>query len=214
MLLESRFHFHHLTSNNSPSEAHTLKTVTEAGGALLALDNAPNGLHWSLARSSSLISGCFSHLQGTLKFKSKLHYNKKKTLCCDWSSTPPPPPPPPPPLHAWAGANESLCSIHAGCLLLGNGWGWWKAVVVSWQTLLFAEFLFMLRPDYQWKGTFFPLSGAWLCKGGGKSMDNTVTQCWPDSQCEVSVPWWTNKQRGLFHGPTASPIPRQHSSAL
>lgn len=48
-------------------------------------------------------------------------------------------------------------------------------------------------------------------KGGGKMMDNTLTQHWPDSQCEASVPWWTNKQRGLSHDPTASPIPCQHS---
>lgn len=41
-------------------------------------------------------------------------------------------------------------------------------------------------------------------------MDNTLTQHWPDSQCESSVPWWTNKQRGLSHDPTASPIPGQH----
>lgn len=62
------------------------------------------------------------------------------------------------------GGNESFCSFHAGCWLLGNGSGSWKAVVTRWLTPLFAEFLCMLQLTHQWKATFFPLSGAWLCR--------------------------------------------------
>lgn len=148
-----------------------------------------------------------SHSQGTLKSdQSELHYNNKPALMSAlWLD-----------FHGRGGGNESLRSIHAGRWLLGRSLASWKAVVASWLTPLFTEFLCMGRLIHQWKATFFPLSGACLRRrvkeGGGKAMDNTRTQRWPGSQCEVSVPWWTNKQRGLSHGPTAPPIPRQHSS--
>lgn len=69
---------------------------------------------------------------------------------------------------------------------------------------------------HQWKATFFPLSGAWLWRTAKKrrwEKWRTITSpnTGQTSQCEVSVHEWTNKQRGLSHDPTASPIPGQHS---